>query len=136
MGLKCVLGAPISFLLLLFSFLYFTAKTLRLREVRNGLSLQRIAAVGWLKALNLFGLVGILNSLMFGFWSTRLHDVCTKFHNFFCHEGMKARGIRVVCLSLSCREYLTVKSLRNFEVLVSQFLSSCFFFFATKSRGH
>ena len=39
MGLKCVLGTPISFLLLLFSFLYFTAKEQRLREGRKDLSL-------------------------------------------------------------------------------------------------
>ncbi len=54
-----------------------------MRKVRNRLSLERIAAYGQLKALNLYGLVGMLNSLMSGFWSTRLHDVCTKFHHFF-----------------------------------------------------
>jgi len=35
MGLKCELGTPISFLLLLASLFYFTAKAPRLRELRS-----------------------------------------------------------------------------------------------------
>ena len=89
----------------LFSCFYFTAKSQRLREERNGLSLQRIAVFDWLKTLNLFGLVGILNSLMFKFWSTRLHNVCTKFHHFFLvffrHEDMKTLRFRFVSHSHS-----------------------------------
>jgi hypothetical protein len=52
MDLKCVLGAPISFLLLLFSCFYFTAKSQRLRREHNGLRTQSMRPSAGLIFLN------------------------------------------------------------------------------------